>query len=98
MVQINADYYEDLTPESFERILDELGAGRTPKPGPQTARQFSAPVGSQTTLTDPAIYKRTNGASGAVALTDQDAKKPGAPADVHEAAAPKPPAADRSRQ
>jgi NADH-quinone oxidoreductase subunit E len=50
MVQINADYYEDLTPESFEKILDELAAGKTPKPGPQIDRQFSAPVGGPTTL------------------------------------------------
>jgi NADH-quinone oxidoreductase subunit E len=50
MVQINYDYYEDLTAESFERILDELAAGRTPKPGPQVDRQLSAPVGGATTL------------------------------------------------
>ena len=50
MVQIGADYYEDLTPESFERILDELAAGRTPTPGPQIDRQLSAPVGGPTTL------------------------------------------------
>lgn len=50
MVQINADYYEDLTPESFEKILDQLEAGKTPKPGPQVDRQFSAPVGGPTTL------------------------------------------------
>jgi NADH-quinone oxidoreductase subunit E len=50
MVQINYDYYEDLTAESFERILDELAAGRTPKPGPQIDRQLSAPVGGPTTL------------------------------------------------
>ena len=50
MVQINADYYEDLTPQSFEKILDELAAGRTPKPGPQIDRQFSAPVAGPTTL------------------------------------------------
>src|SRR5437870_2358280 len=37
-VQINADYYEDLTSESFETILDELAAGRSPKPGPQNGR------------------------------------------------------------
>ena len=51
MVQINADYYEDLTPESLENILDEFAAGRTPKPGPQIDRQLSAPVGGPTTLT-----------------------------------------------
>jgi NADH-quinone oxidoreductase subunit E len=50
MVQINADYYEDLTPESFEKILDALAAGKTPKPGPQIDRQLSAPVGGPTTL------------------------------------------------
>jgi NADH-quinone oxidoreductase subunit E len=98
MVQINADYYEDLTSESFERILDELGAGRTPKPGPQIARQFSAPIGPQTTLTDPDLYKRTNGASPGPGMTDEDAKKPGAAAIVHEAAMPKPPADNSSRQ
>lgn len=50
MVQINADYYEDLTAESFEKILDEFATGRTPKPGPQIDRQLSAPVGGPTTL------------------------------------------------
>jgi NADH-quinone oxidoreductase subunit E len=51
MAQINYDYYEDLTPESFEKILDELAAGRIPKPGPQIDRQLSAPIGGATTLT-----------------------------------------------
>jgi NADH-quinone oxidoreductase subunit E len=50
MAQINYDYYEDLTPETFEKILDEMAAGRTPKPGPQIDRQWSAPVGGPTTL------------------------------------------------
>jgi NADH-quinone oxidoreductase subunit E len=51
MVQINEDYYEDLTPESFEKILDALAAGQKPEPGPQIERQLSAPVGGPTTLT-----------------------------------------------
>ena len=50
VVQIGADYYEDLTAESFEKILDEFAAGRSPKPGPQIDRQLSAPVGGPTTL------------------------------------------------
>ena len=50
VAQIGADYYEDLTAESFERILDEFAAGRNPKPGPQIERQLSAPVGGPTTL------------------------------------------------
>jgi NADH-quinone oxidoreductase subunit E len=99
MAQINYDYYEDLTPTSFEKILDELAAGRQPKPGPQVDRQLSAPVGGLTTLTDPNIYARTNGgAHGGPSLTDADAKKPGAAANVREAAVPKPPVGDSSRQ
>jgi len=56
MVQIGSDFYEDLTPESFEKILDQFAAGKTPKPGPQIDRQLSAPVGGPTTLTDPSLY------------------------------------------
>ncbi len=51
MVQINADYYEDLTADTFTRILNDLSAGKSPKPGPQVDRQLSAPIGGQTTLT-----------------------------------------------
>jgi NADH-quinone oxidoreductase subunit E len=51
VAQINYDYYEDLTAESFSKVLDEFAAGRTPKPGPQIDRQLSAPVGGATTLT-----------------------------------------------
>jgi NADH-quinone oxidoreductase subunit E len=50
MVLIGSDTYEDLTAQSFEKVLDELAAGRKPKPGPQIDRQFSAPVGGPTTL------------------------------------------------
>jgi NADH-quinone oxidoreductase subunit E len=56
MAQINYDYYEDLTPETFEKILDEMAAGRIPKPGPQIDRQLSAPVGGPTTLTSPDLH------------------------------------------
>jgi NADH-quinone oxidoreductase E subunit len=49
-VQIDDDYYEDLTPEALEAIIAELAAGRRPKPGSQTGRQGSAPEGSATTL------------------------------------------------
>jgi NADH-quinone oxidoreductase subunit E len=51
MAQINYDYYEDLTPATFEKVLDTLAAGGSPKPGPQIDRQLSAPVGGPTTLT-----------------------------------------------
>src|SRR6201981_1252658 len=45
MVQIWKDTYEDLTKESFGKLLDGFASGNPPKPGPQINRQFSAPVG-----------------------------------------------------
>jgi NADH-quinone oxidoreductase subunit E len=50
MVQIFKDTYEDLTPGSFEKVLDGFARGSPPKPGPQIERQMSAPVGGPTTL------------------------------------------------
>ena len=50
VAQINVDYYEDLAPATFTKILDELAAGKEVKPGPQVDRQLSAPVGGPTTL------------------------------------------------
>jgi len=50
MVLIWNDTYEDLTAESFERVLDGFAKGQPVKPGPQIERQFSAPVGGPTTL------------------------------------------------
>jgi len=54
MAQINYDYYEDLSAESLGKILDDLGAGKKVKPGPQIDRQLSAPVGGATTLKEKA--------------------------------------------
>ena len=53
MAQIGKDYYEDLTAETFERILDELEAGRVPTPGSQSGRFASEPSGGLTSLTEP---------------------------------------------
>ena len=50
MVQINDDFYEDLTPEWFEKILLDLKKGDTVIPGPQTSRQASEPEGGRTVL------------------------------------------------
>ena len=50
MVLIWKDTYEDLTKESFGRVLDGFATDNPPKPGPQIDRQFSAPVGGPTTL------------------------------------------------
>jgi len=59
MVQINDDYYEDLTPENFEKLLDDLVAGRPVKVGPQNTRHGSEPEGGARVLTDPALYAFT---------------------------------------
>ncbi len=54
MVQINDDFYEDLTPERMAEIIDELRDGKTVPMGPQTGRQGSCPEGGPTTLLDKA--------------------------------------------
>jgi NADH-quinone oxidoreductase subunit E len=51
MVQINEDYYEDLTAENFAKLLDDLAAGRPVKDGSQTGRVSSEPAGGLTSLT-----------------------------------------------
>ena len=50
MVLIGSDTYEDLTAETFAKVLDGIAAGKPPKPGPQIDRQLSAPIGGATTL------------------------------------------------
>ena len=50
MVLIGKDTYEDLTKESFGKVLDGFASGNPPKPGPQNGRQFSAPITGPTTL------------------------------------------------
>jgi NADH-quinone oxidoreductase subunit E len=50
MVLIGSDTYEDLTKESFGKVLDGFATGNPVKPGPQNGRQFSAPITGPTTL------------------------------------------------
>lgn len=50
MVQINADYYEDLTAENFEELLGKMADGGSVTPGPQVDRINSSPIGGPTTL------------------------------------------------
>ena len=56
MAAINDYYYEDLTPEALEKLLDDFAAGKTPPPGSAIGRQGSAPDGGPMTLTDPKLY------------------------------------------
>lgn len=52
MVQINDDYFEDLTAESFTAILDNLSAGKIVQAGPQNGRFASEPLGGATCLSE----------------------------------------------
>ncbi|MET0295446.1 MAG: NADH-quinone oxidoreductase subunit NuoE [Phenylobacterium sp.] len=56
MAAINDYYYEDLTPEALEQLLDAFARGETPAPGSATKRQGAAPEGGPLTLTDPTLY------------------------------------------
>lgn len=59
MVQINDDYYEDLTPESIVALLKALEASakdvagtpsKVPAPGPASGRESCEPTGGLTSL------------------------------------------------
>ena len=50
MLQIGKDFYEDLDGPTTEKLLEAFRRGETPKPGPQTGRHSSEPIGGPTTL------------------------------------------------
>ena len=50
MVQINNDYYEDLTPDKAEKIFKGFKEGKLPKNGSQSGRNGSEPIEKRTTL------------------------------------------------
>ncbi len=54
MVQINDDYFEDLTPQVMTELLDDLAAGREVKMGPQNGRISSMSEAGTTTLCEKA--------------------------------------------
>ena len=65
MAQIGDDYYEDLSPESMENILDALARGETPKAGSQIGRRGAEPACGPTTLTSaPAGRQRQHPSPG----------------------------------
>jgi NADH-quinone oxidoreductase subunit E len=69
MVLIGNDTYEDLTRDSFNKVLDGFASGKPVKPGPQNGRQFSAPIGGITTL-------KSNGAAATPAPAPAPAAAP----------------------
>ena len=70
MAQIGKDYYEDLTAESFARLLDDFAAGKVPTPGPQNGRFASEPLGGLTTLKDYTGEAQNGSVALATALGD----------------------------
>ncbi|WP_413987649.1 NADH-quinone oxidoreductase subunit NuoE [Labrys okinawensis] len=87
MVQINADFYEDLTPEILNKIMDDLAAGKEVKPGPQNGRFSSEPEGGAQTLTDPSLYDGSVIGSWKKRFEEEKAKKEAADAAKAAAAA-----------
>lgn len=75
MAQIGKDYYEDLTPERLEWILDELAAGRVPTPGPQNGRYAAEPLKGLTSLTEYESGRTQFNASVELATTIGDTVK-----------------------
>jgi len=53
MVQINDDYYEDLTEEDMKQILRDLRKDGFSRKGPRNGRVSSEPLGGATSLTEP---------------------------------------------
>jgi NADH-quinone oxidoreductase subunit E len=86
MIQVVKDTYEDLTPESLEKIIDDFAAGRAVKPGPQNGRHFSMAITGATTLTDKSLYNKQR------TFTRVEAPPP-PPAPAAPAATPAPAAA-----
>jgi NADH-quinone oxidoreductase subunit E len=88
MVQINDDYYEDLTPENFNKLLDDLAAGRPVKKGSQTGKASSEPEpGKGTTLTDGALYDGSVVGSWRARFDEEKAKAEAAAAEAAAKAA-----------
>lgn len=75
MAQIGKDYYEDLTPERLEWLLDELSAGRVPVPGPQNGRYASEPLSGLTSLKEFESGRQQYNASAQAAVDIGDTVK-----------------------
>jgi NADH-quinone oxidoreductase subunit E len=56
IVAIHDYYYEDLSRDALEALMDKLARGEKIEPGSAIKRQTSAPDGGAKVLTDPALY------------------------------------------
>ena len=81
MVQINDDYFEDLTTESMVKLLDDLAAGKKVKVGSQIGRKCSEPY--EATQTKPKA--RSGGAKAGAAKKTAKPKSKTAKGDAEDA-------------
>ncbi len=88
MVQVNEDYFEDLTPESLQAILERLRGGAGVDTGPQVDRVFSAPQGGTDVLTDPSLFDGSRAAPLGAIPNAPVADEPAAEAKGEPPAAP----------
>jgi NADH-quinone oxidoreductase subunit E len=89
VVQIGKDVWEDLTPESFEKVLDGFAAGKPPTPGSQTGRKASSPADGATTLGDPKLFDGSAVGSWQAQFTEREKAAAEAAAKAAAAAPPK---------
>lgn len=79
MVQINDDYYEDLTPESLAQLIDDLRQGNQVVTGSQRGRRGSEPEGEPDTLKEVGATGHPNyafaGGADAVPIEVQKARE-----------------------
>jgi NADH-quinone oxidoreductase subunit E len=61
---VDEDFYEDLDYDKARAVLAALKRGETPKPGSQTGRQASMPIGGKTTLLDAGEQRGANDEAG----------------------------------
>ena len=89
MVQINDYYYEDLTPETFDKVLSKLENGAVVEPGPFVDRLNSAPQGGATSLLSEDLYDGSRNALSELPNLPADAPEPETPAAPPPKPAPK---------
>jgi NADH-quinone oxidoreductase subunit E len=56
VIAIDDYYYEDLTPDALEALIDRLARGEKIEPGSARNRQTSAPEGGPQVLIDASLY------------------------------------------
>lgn len=75
MVQIGKDYYEDLSSERLNSIIDAFLSGDIPTPGPQNGRFSCEPASGLTSLTALADERLSQNGSVQLAVTNKDTIK-----------------------